>query len=97
MGVMEDQLIELDDRRRVSLGKLGRPEHRRYLAIEQPDGTIVLTPAVVMSELEARFLANRALVERIEDDRRHPERLVRRRKAPATPDADGQPEDSSAS
>lgn len=97
MGVMEDQLIELDDRRRVSLGKLGRPEHRRYLATEHPDGTIIFTPAVVMSELEARFLANRALVERIEDDRRHPERLVRRRKAAATPETEPQPADNRAS
>jgi len=75
---MEDQLIELDDRRRASFGKLGRPEHRRYLATQHPDGTIVLTPAVVISEMEARFLANRELVERIEENRRHPERMVRR-------------------
>jgi hypothetical protein len=72
-------LLEVDDRRRVTLGKVGKPEHRRYLAAEEPDGTIVLSPAVVMSELEARFLANTELVERIEDNRRHPERLVRRR------------------
>ena len=77
---MDEVLVELDERRRLSLGKMGKPEHRRYLAAEQPDGTIILTPAVVMSELEARFLANRALVERIEENRRHPERLVRRRR-----------------
>lgn len=76
-------LLEVDDRRRVSLGKMGRPEHRRYLAAEQPDGTIILTPAVVMTELEARFLANRELVGRIEDNRSHPERLVPRRQRPA--------------
>ncbi len=52
---MTDTLIELDDRRRVSLGKVGR--HRRYLAHEEPDGTLVLTPAAVMSEAQARLLA----------------------------------------
>jgi hypothetical protein len=50
-----DVLIELDDRRRVTLGKLGW--HRRYLAHEEPDGTLVLTPAVVMTEAQARLLA----------------------------------------
>lgn len=77
---MNEVLVELDDRRRMSLGKVGKPEHRRYLAVEHPDGTIVLTPAVVMSEMEARFLANRTLVERVEENRRHPERLVPRRR-----------------
>lgn len=45
-------LIELGPRRRVDLGSVGR--HDRYLAREETDGTIVLTPAVVMrvSELE---------------------------------------------
>lgn len=76
---MDEVLLEVDDRRRVTLGKLGKPEHRRYLAAEEPDGTIILSPAVVMSELEARFLANTELVEQIEDNRRHPERLARRR------------------
>jgi hypothetical protein len=94
---MQEVLIELDDRRRVSLGKLGRPEHRRYLAAQHPDGTIVLTPAAVITELEARFLANRALVERIEDDRRHLERLVPRRKRAAVVDDSLGPADDSAS
>ncbi len=79
---MTEVLVELDERRRASLGKVGKPEHRRYLASEQPDGTIVLTPAVVMTELEARFLSNHELVDRLEESRRHPEQLVRR---PLTP------------
>lgn len=78
---MDEVLLEVDDRRRVTLGKLGKPEHRRYLAAEEPDGTIILSPAVVMSELEARFLANTELVEQIEGNRRHPERLVPRRRS----------------
>lgn len=73
--------IELDARRRVSLGKLGR--HSRYLAREEADGTLIFEPAVVMSELEARFMANRERVAHIEDDRGHPERLrPRRRRSP---------------
>ncbi len=74
-----DVVLELDERRRASLGRIGRPEHRRYLVTEEPDGTIVMRPAVVMTELEAAFLANRGLVERIEANRRDSSQLVRRR------------------
>jgi hypothetical protein len=35
-------LLEVDGRRRLALGKLGDPSHTRYLAEEQPDGTIIL-------------------------------------------------------
>ena len=63
---MVETLVELDERRRLSLGKVGRPEHRRYLAHEEADGTIVLVPAVVMSEAQARLLANHELVDQIE-------------------------------
>lgn len=73
-----DVVLELDERRRASLGRIGHPEHRRYLVTEQPDGTIILTPAVVMTELEARFLGQRALVERIQANQRDPSRLLRR-------------------
>lgn len=75
---MEETLIELDDRRRAHLGRVGNPEHRRYLVRTEPDGTMIFTPAVVMSDLEARFLRNADLQERIaacEDD---PTRLVSR-------------------
>lgn len=75
---MEEVILELDERRRASLGRIGRPEHRRYLVAEEPDGTIVLRPAVVMTELEARLLANPALVARIQANNADPSRLVRR-------------------
>ena len=68
-------LIELDSRRRASLAKLAK--HDRYLASEEADGTIVLVPAVVITELEARFRANPALVAQVEDNMAHPERRVR--------------------
>ena len=71
------QLVELDSRRRISLGRLGRPEHRRYLVTEEPDGTLVLTPAVVMTAHEAALLRRPDLVERIESDLANPDRAVR--------------------
>lgn len=75
---MDDVLIELDERRRVSLGRLGRPEHRRYLAHEEPDGTLVLVPAVVMPESQARLLANPDLLEQTERTVADPSTRVRR-------------------
>ena len=44
------QLVELDSRRRISLGQLAR--HDRYIVTQEPDGTLVLTPAVVMADPE---------------------------------------------
>jgi hypothetical protein len=75
---MTDVLIELDDRRRVSLGKVGRPEHRRYLVHEESDGTLVLHPAVVMTESEARLMANPELASQIEQAITEPSTRVRR-------------------
>ncbi|MGH9917971.1 MAG: hypothetical protein ACRD6W_03730 [Nitrososphaerales archaeon] len=43
------KLVTVDDRQRVSLGKLADREH--YLASKEPDGRIVLTPAVVTAEV----------------------------------------------
>jgi hypothetical protein len=72
-------LVELDDRRRLSLGKVGR--HSRYLVREEPDGTLIFEPAVVMTEFEARFLAHPKLVAQIAENAAHPERRrVRRRR-----------------
>jgi len=76
--VMTDVLVELDERRRVSLGKIGRPEHRRYLAHEEPDGTLVFVPAIVVPESQARLLANHDLVEQIERTVADPSTRVRR-------------------
>ena len=75
---MVDILIGLDDRRRASFGRIGRPEHRRYLAHEEEDGTLVLVPAVVMPESEARLMANPELVTQIERTVADPESRVRR-------------------
>lgn len=42
------KIITLDARRRASLAKIGRPEHTRYIVDVQDDGTMILTPAVVV-------------------------------------------------
>jgi len=46
---------------------------------EESDGTLVLEPAVVVTELERRFLANAALQADINYAQAHPEQRVRRR------------------
>jgi hypothetical protein len=63
------RLVETDARGRASLG---RPDST-YLMHEEPDGTLILEPAAVMSELERRFLMNAALQARIDYARAHPE------------------------
>ncbi|MGH9094244.1 MAG: hypothetical protein ACRDXE_03695 [Acidimicrobiales bacterium] len=73
---MTNQIVETDARGRASLG---RPE-RRYLMHEEPDGTLVLEPAVVVTELERRFMANCALQAQIDYARSHPEERVKRRR-----------------
>jgi hypothetical protein len=70
-------LIELDSRRRAALGRLAH--HDRYLAHEEPDGTLVLIPAVVMAKQEAELLrGNPAFVASMKEKMRHPDRLRRR-------------------
>lgn len=60
-------LIELDSRRRAPLGRLGNKKHTHYLVDERDDGTLVLSPAVIMTEREASVLADPDLVARIRD------------------------------
>jgi hypothetical protein len=80
-------ILEPDSRRRTSLGKVGR--HDRYIVHEEPDGALILDPAVVVSELDARFLANPALVQRIEASRKRPERPERPEARPRRDEAMG--------
>jgi len=82
-----EQLVELDERRRVSLGRIGRQEHTRYLVTEESDGTLVFTPAVVLSELELKLLANDELVDEILSNRTDSSRLVKRTRRGQTNDA----------
>ncbi len=60
------KLVTVDNRQRVSLGKLADREH--YLVSKEIDGRIVLTPAVVAPEVvdypdELRDLITRSLKE----------------------------------
>ena len=59
-------LLELGAGRRASFGKIGHPEHTRYLATTEPDGTVILTPAVVMSASQARLLERPDIAEIID-------------------------------
>lgn len=71
-------MIELDDRRRVSLGRIGKPEHNRYLVEEQADGTLVLIPAVVLTETEYLLLRSPELVASINEVIADPSKRTRR-------------------
>lgn len=69
-------LVELDNRRRASLGKVGR--HSQYRVTEHPDGSLLFEPAVVMSEHEAALMGHPDLVKSIQADKANPAQLVRR-------------------
>jgi len=73
---MATRLVTADARGRV---RVAQPD-REYLVREEPDGTLILEPAVVVSELECRYLANIALQARIEYARDHPDQRVSRKR-----------------
>jgi len=60
------QLIELDPRRRTTV-KPGR--HSRYLVDEEPDGTLIWRPAVVVSEEEVKLLQRPDILDAVERSR----------------------------
>ena len=68
--------VTTDPRGRVSVG---RPD-QSFLLHEEEDGTLVLEPAVVMSELERRYLTNAAVQAQIEYARTHPQERVPRKR-----------------
>lgn len=61
-------LLEVDSRKRVSLGQAGELADR-YLMERGPDGVITLTPAVVMSPAEVRLLGRLDILEAVDDSR----------------------------
>lgn len=79
MSVIEDTRVLLETDRR---GRLTLPgaDKRRFLARTETDGTIILEPAVVMTEAERKFLANTELQATIAHYDSHPEQLVARRR-----------------
>jgi hypothetical protein len=76
MKNIRQSVLEVDSRRRISLGTLA--EHDRYLVEVEEDGTIVLTPAVVMSAAQARLLAATETSRKIDEFLDHPETGSRR-------------------
>lgn len=76
MQEVRKSVLEVDSRRRISLGPLA--EHDRYLVDVEEDGTIVLTPAVVMSAAQARLLAATETSRMIDEFLDHPETGSRR-------------------
>lgn len=52
-------LLEVDSRRRLNMAKLGR--HDRYTAVEHEDGSITLTPAIILSPAELHYLSDREI------------------------------------
>lgn len=83
--VMET-IVELDDRRRPSLGKIGR--HSRYLVREEDDGTLIWQPAVVMTEFEAALLSNPEVMGQIKASLADPNRLQPRNRRQKKPTSD---------
>lgn len=71
----EEVLVELDPRRRTTL-RLGH--HERYLAHEEPDGTLIFRPAVIMTTDEAALRGNPDLVDRMDRSLRDPSVRTRR-------------------
>lgn len=73
-------LLDVDARRRISLGALAAAD--RYLVDVDEDGVITLSPAVVMTEMEARLARRPDVLAQVEQSRTSGEdagRPVRRR------------------
>lgn len=63
----QSRVLEVDSRRRLNLYKVGY--HDRYTVTVQDDGTIILTPALVVSPAELRFLQDSELQKIVEAGR----------------------------
>jgi hypothetical protein len=60
---MPDVTLDLDSRRRVSLGSLFDENVTHLIAHRFEDGSVMLEPASVVSKLEQRFHSNPVAVE----------------------------------
>lgn len=63
-------LVEVDSRKRVSLGGVAGEPGTRYMAEVDEEGVITLSPAVIMTELEARLLQRPDIMAAVEHSRR---------------------------
>lgn len=81
IGYTGAMLLEVDARNRLSLGNLAKA--KQYLVEVDPSGVITLSPAVVMTEMEARLLARPDILAQVEASRASGEDAgrPRRRKA----------------
>jgi F420-0:gamma-glutamyl ligase len=61
--VLTDTTLDLDARRRVSLGALFDEDVTHLIAHKFEDGSVVLEPATVVSKLEQRFHEDQVAVE----------------------------------
>jgi hypothetical protein len=74
--------VVLDDRRRTSFARIGRKDHAKYLVEEHEDGTIVLTPAVTISQHELNMLRNPDVMAALKEAAAGDPTTLRRRRAP---------------
>jgi hypothetical protein len=80
-------LVELDERRRVYLSKVGRSADKRYLVRTEPDGTMIFTPATVVPTHVLRLLERPDILAAIRHGQEHPEEAVEL-DLPKAPDVD---------
>ena len=76
------EVVDVDSRGRTTL-RAGKALRRRYLETDLPDGTVILHPAVLMSEVQARLLAAPDLMASLTsaNDRERSELVSRPRRA----------------
>jgi len=75
---MTTTVVEVDSRRRISLGKSAKYE--RYVVREEPGGVLILEPAVIVTAAQARLNAMPELAAQLADAAAHPERAVSRQR-----------------
>jgi hypothetical protein len=68
---MTQTLIQVDTRKRISLGSLAH--HDQYLVTEEEDGRIILEPAVVLTVAERNFLSDPTLTAALERANANPD------------------------
>jgi hypothetical protein len=76
VSASQEILVELDERRRVYLSKVGRSTDTRYLVRTEPDGTMIFTPASVVPTHVLRLLERPDVLAAIRHADEHPEEAV---------------------
>lgn len=78
---MRMHLEELQDKKRVNLVRIAK--HDRYPVHEEPHGTLIWEPAMVITEVERRLMHDTALMAQVAHSRTNPETLRRRDRSTA--------------